>query len=64
MEVDRKKGVLKEYVNVMAPQIVGKKIYDTEILMRDFEYFATSIYIWGLGMTTIKAADHLYLVLG
>ena len=30
------------FIDVMAPQIVGKKIYDTEILMRAFEYFATS----------------------
>ena len=42
LEVEHKKSILKEQVEVMTPQVIGKKIYEPSILVRSFEYFFRS----------------------
>lgn len=42
MELNNKKVVLQEHVIAMATKTVGKPIYGHEIIIRAFEYFATS----------------------
>ena len=42
LPIDQKKAVLKQHMEVMAPQIVGKKVYESEILIRAFDYFVRS----------------------
>ena len=42
LEVEQKKSILKEQVEVMTPQIVGKTIYESSILVRSFEYIVRS----------------------
>ena len=41
MEIDNKKCVLQEHLSEMAPT-VKKRIYNQELLVRAFHYFATS----------------------
>ena len=42
LEVEHKKSILKEQVEVMTPQVIGKKNYEPSILVRSFEYFVRS----------------------
>ena len=42
LEVDHKKEIIQQQLSVMCPKIVGTHIYGTEIIVRAFEYFATS----------------------
>ena len=42
LPIDQKKAVLKQHMEVVAPQIVGKKVYESEILIRAFDYFVRS----------------------
>ena len=42
MDIDHQKSVLKEQVDVMKPQVVGNKIYESSILVRSFTYFVRS----------------------
>ena len=42
MECDSKKQVIKQHVEVMGPVKVGTKLYGSEMIVRGFEYFATS----------------------
>ena len=41
MEIDNKKCVLQEHLSVMAPT-VAKRMYSQELIVRAFQYFATS----------------------
>ena len=41
MEIDNKKCVLQEHLSAMAPT-VGKRMYSQELIVRAFQYFATS----------------------
>ena len=41
MEIDNKKCVLQEQLSVMAPT-VAKRMYSQELIVRAFQYFATS----------------------
>ena len=42
MEKDNKQKVLLQHVSSMAPFYVGEKKYESEIIIRSFEYFAMS----------------------
>lgn len=42
MEIDHKKIVLNQQITSMAPKPVGTKLYEPDMLIRAFEYFATS----------------------
>lgn len=42
LKIDNKKNKLKEHINVMSPQRIGMKHYDSDILIRAFEYFVPS----------------------
>ena len=42
LPIVQKKKVLKEHIDVMSPQVIGKKVYESELLVRAFEYFVTS----------------------
>lgn len=42
MEADNKKKVLLQQMQAMGPQTVGKPVYTPEMIVRAFEYFATS----------------------
>ena len=41
VEIDNKKCVLQEHLSTMAPT-VGKTMYSQELIVRAFQYFATS----------------------
>ena len=41
MAIDNKKCVLQDHLNAMAPT-VGKRMYSQELIVRAFQYFATS----------------------
>ena len=41
MEIDNKKCVLQEHLSAMTPT-VGKRVYSQELILRAFQYFATS----------------------
>ena len=42
LEIDNQKNVIQQQVTAMAPQTVGFHVYGPKIIVRAFEYFATS----------------------
>lgn len=42
MEFDNKKQIIQQQLQAMGPQLVGKPLYSPDVIIRAFQYFATS----------------------
>ena len=42
METDHKKNIIQQQISVMSAKLIGNKIYNSDVVIRSFEYFSTS----------------------